>query len=83
MGCNRLKCYDMEGLVYLGFSLAVAGAVLPKLGGIYINWRAMKGDRRFEDPDVRRYYFLEFRKVGLGLVVLGFVVFFITEIMSR
>ncbi len=73
----------MEGLVYLGFSLAVAGAVLPKLGRIYISWRAMKGDRRFEDPDVRRYYFLEFRKAGLGMVVLGFVSFFIAEIMFR
>lgn len=83
MGCNRLKCYDMDGLVYLGFSLAVAGALLPKLGRIYISWRAMKGDRRFEDPDVNRYYFFKFRKTGLELVVLGFIVFLIAEIMSR
>lgn len=83
MGCNRLKCYDMDRLVYLGFSLAVAGILLPKLGLIYTSWRAMKGERRFRDPDVVRYYLYEFRKVGLGLIVLGFVVFLIAEIMSR
>ncbi len=43
----------------------------------------MKGDRRFEDPDVYRYYFFKFRKTGLELVVLGFIVFLIAEIMSR
>lgn len=73
----------MDGLVYLGFSLAVAGALLPKLARIYICWRAMNGDRRFEDPYARRYYFFKFRKVGLELAVLGFVVFLIAEIFSR